>query len=81
MLAFLSGMGWEWEGCCCENYRMLFELFEARSICRLDKTFLSPTEKRTLNIRTRLPSNFSCFSLLRSTVKNGIDQFDEAGFP
>ena len=68
MLAFLSGIGWECKGCCCENHRMLCELFEARSICRLDKTFLSLTEITTLNIRTILPSNFSRFSLLSSTV-------------
>ena len=43
----------------------------------------SLTEKTTLNIRTILPSNFSRFSslLLRSTVKNGIDQHEEAEFP
>ena len=33
------------------------ELFEARSICRLDKTFLSSTEKATPNIRRWLREN------------------------
>ena len=57
------------------------DLFEARSICRLDRTYLSSTEKTTPSIRTILPSNFSRFSPLRSTVKNSIDQHDEAEFP
>ena len=45
--------------------------------------FVNSFEKTTLNIRTILPSNFSRFSssLLRTTVKNGIDQHDEAEFP
>ena len=50
----------------------------------VDWTFLSSTEKTTLNIRTILPSNFSRLSLLSSTaikLKNGIDQHDEAEFP
>ena len=39
------------------------------------------SEKTTPNIHTILPSNFSLFWPLLSTVKNGIDQHDEAEFP
>ena len=57
------GMGWEWEGCCCKNYRIPCELFEARSIYRLDKKFLSLDRQNNTEYTYYRPSNFSRFSV------------------